>query len=85
MADEQGAPASFGGRVIPNPDNVEPSWDTDARKKTDEPTAGAHFSIDNPPAADLGQHPLEQFHTKTAGKVQPGAHMKKSSIKISEN
>jgi len=85
MADEQGAPASFGGRVIPNPTGIKPVLDTEIVRKTDQPTSGAHFSIDNPPAADLGQHPLEQFHTKTAGKVQPGAHMKKSSIKISEN
>ena len=84
MAD-QGAPSDFPGRVIPNPSGIKPSWDTEDTRKGDTPTAGAHFSIDNPPAADLGQHPLEQFHTKTAGKIQPGAHVKKSSIKISEN
>lgn len=66
MSDDQGAPANFGGRVLSNEAGVKPSWDTEG-PKPDEPTAGAHFSIDNPPAADLGQHkphPIMQHFSK---------------------
>lgn len=75
MADEQGAPSDFGGRVLPNPTGIKPVLDTEIVRKTDVPTAGAHFSVDNPPAADLGQHkehPVMQHFSKTKSQKNAG-------------
>jgi len=41
-----GAPVDFGGRVLPNPDNLQPTLDTDIKPNVEEPS-GATMSIEN--------------------------------------
>ncbi len=43
-----GAPVDFGGRVFPNPDNIEPQLDTDIKPEVVEPV-GATMRTDNAP------------------------------------
>jgi len=66
MADEgQGAPADFGGRVLPNPTGIKPTLDTDIKRKDPGFSAGA--------MGDTAQvnwsspdHPLALHFTKKA-------------------
>ena len=91
MAD-QGAPVSFGGRVIPNPSGIKPSWDTEDTRKSDTPVGGK-MSIDNAPADPdkangITPHPLQQHFAKTPGaRTQLGGHLRKDhpAIKVSDN
>jgi hypothetical protein len=43
-----GAPTDFGGRVLPNPDNIQPVLDTDIKPEVTEPV-DAKMSVDNAP------------------------------------
>jgi hypothetical protein len=43
-----GAPTDFGGRVLPNPDNIQPVLDTDIKPEITEPV-DAKMSVDNAP------------------------------------
>lgn len=43
-----GAPVDFGGRVFPNPDNIQPVLDTDIKPEAVEPV-GATMRTDNAP------------------------------------
>ena len=43
-----GAPVDFGGRVFPNPDNIQPVLDTDIKPEVVEPV-GATMHTDNAP------------------------------------
>ena len=60
----EGAPADFGGRVIPNPKGLKPILDTDITPRADEPTQDAKMSIDNaslkPPTGDTSNAPLKE-------------------------
>jgi hypothetical protein len=45
----EGAPADFGGRVIPNPKNVQPVLDTDIKPEVEKLSGGAKMNTDNAP------------------------------------
>jgi hypothetical protein len=69
MSDEHGAPADFGGRVFPNPDNIEPVLDTDIKPRVDEPSGDAKMSIENAPL----KTPKGDTHNPPKVKVAPDA------------
>jgi hypothetical protein len=77
MADE-GAPADFGGRVLPNPQNIKPFDSDTAARKADTP-AGATMSVQNAPADPdkangITPHPLaKHFQKKAAGVRKTGS------------
>lgn len=62
---EKGAPADFGGRVLPNPKGLKPILDTDAKPRTDEPTKDGKMNIDNAPLTappgDISNPPATDF------------------------
>ncbi len=63
--EEKGAPADFGGRVLPNPKGLKPILDTEATPRTDEPTKDGKMNIDNapltPPPGDTSNPPATDF------------------------
>lgn len=77
---EHGAPADFGGRVIPNPKGLKPILDTDIKPQADEPV-DAKMNTDNaplippkgdtsnPPATNLGG--AEPREASTEKKLRP--------------
>jgi len=74
MADEQGAPASFGGRVLSNPTGIKPFDSDTARRKVDTP-AGATMSIQNAPADPdkanaITPHPIHIHFAKKGGPIR---------------
>jgi hypothetical protein len=75
MADEgQGAPADFGGRVLPNPTGIKPTSSEDDARKSDTPV-GAKFSVQNAPADQdkangISPHPLHLYAAKRGAPVR---------------
>jgi len=73
----QGAPADFGGTVLPNPDQIEAHWDTDEPAPTRLPhgvtfnrqnyMGGAQMDVSNPAAADIQQPMLRTIGTQRSG------------------
>ena len=61
MADN-GAPADFGGRVLPNPTGVQPEWDSEHAVRPKKYPGGAIMSVDNAPLeeqkGDISNPPL---------------------------
>jgi hypothetical protein len=67
MADE-GAPADFGGRVLPNPTGIKPA-DSDVDNRKSDTPVGAKFSVQNAPADQdkangISPHPLHLYAAK---------------------
>lgn len=60
--EQQGAPADFGGRVIPNPDDVKVHDDSEREPKELETPEG---DTSNPAKADLGQEGMHEMSAKT--------------------
>lgn len=57
-----GAPADFGGRILPNPKGLKPMLDTDAQQRVDEPVDAkmlAERAPLTPPTGDISNAPLE--------------------------
>lgn len=83
----------LGARQLPNPSNIKPKWDTEA-KSVDEPV-GAKMSIENAPAdpekangITPKEHPLEEHFRKPQSVRHPlGQGVPKShpAIKVTEN
>jgi hypothetical protein len=74
MADEQGAPASFPGRVFPNPTGIKPA-DSDVDNRTTDKPVGAKFSVQNAPADQdkangISPHPVQLHFQKKSGPVR---------------
>ncbi len=70
----QGAPANWGGRVIPNPTGIKPH-DSDTDDRTGDLPAGAKFSIQNAPADSdkangISPHPLHLYTAKKGAPVR---------------
>ena len=55
-----GAPVDFGGRVLPNPDNLQPVLDTDIKPNVEEPS-GATMSIENYRAPRVTKAPSTDY------------------------
>jgi hypothetical protein len=55
-----GAPVDFGGRVLPNPDNLQPVLDTDIKPNVEEPS-GATMSIENYHAPRITKTPSKDY------------------------
>ena len=60
-----GAPIDFGGRVLPNPDNISPVLDTDIKPEVDEPTTDTKPNIENAslktPQGSISNAPIGHF------------------------
>lgn len=70
--EESGAPADFGGRVLPNPTHIKPKWDTEP----DDLNQKAPMNMDNAPAQGAGQGQPGEMQTMSAkGKPSPSHPM----------
>lgn len=81
--EERGAPADFGGRVLPNPTNVKPRWDTDPVTPKTYP-GGAKMSVDNA-NVDEGSGDAEHFPTVTPKTTSANAPVLKPYSKVLED
>jgi hypothetical protein len=62
-----GAPVDFGGRVFPNPDNIQPVLDTDIKPEAVEPV-GATMSTENYHAPIITREPSKDYE-----RIEPAA------------
>jgi hypothetical protein len=76
-----GAPVDFGGRVLPNPDNLQPVLDTDIKPNIKEPV-GATMSIENyhSPRITISPKGYEQIENAPLGHPEMPATPKHSRV-----
>jgi hypothetical protein len=76
-----GAPVDFGGRVLPNPDNLQPVLDTDIKPNIKEPV-GATMSIENyhAPRITISPKGYEQIENAPLGHPEMSAIPKHSRV-----
>jgi hypothetical protein len=76
-----GAPVDFGGRVLPNPDNLQPVLDTDIKPNIKEPV-GATMSIENyhSPRIAISPKGYEQIENAPLGHPEMPAIPKHSRV-----
>ena len=89
---QQGAPADFAGRVIPNPTGIKIKDVDSVQPRADEPTSGAKMSTDNapltPPKGDTSNAPLDEAQPTNAStgsqKARPYADVAAEQKKAAE-